>query len=134
MTPEKTSQERLAERAAADPFYMASALSAYGQAEGLDAPALAEFLGCAPADLPRLAVCRKPGAIGEGEFNADVARLVARFGLHRLPLIQMLRQEAFLQAAATPTQASFRTEAPRPPLLLAAQDREVEDAEAEETP
>lgn len=140
MTPEttpeeKTPQERLAERAAADPFYMASALSAYRQAEGLDAPALADFLGCAPADLPRLALCRKPGAVGESEFSADVAHLTERFGLRRLPLIRLLRQEAFLQAASASPSASFRTESSRPPLLLAAQDREgdAEDQETEES-
>ncbi len=135
MTPEKTPEERLVDRAEADLFYLASALAAYRRAEGLDASALAEFLGCAPADLPRLALCRKPGTLGEAELNADVAHLVARFGLHRLPFIRLLRQEAFLQAAAPPSvTAAFRTDAARPPLLLAAQDREedAEDAGTEE--
>ena len=123
MTPEKTPEGRTAERAEADPFYMASALAAYRRSEGLDPPALAEVLGCTPADLTALALCRKPGAIGEGEFGADVAQLVLRFGLIRIALVRLLRQEKFLQAAGTPPPTTtFRTSVPTP-MLLAAQDR-----------
>jgi len=123
MTPEKTPDQRIAERAEADPFYMASALAAYRRSEGLDAPALAEVLGCTPADLTALALCRKPGSIGEGEFGADVAQLVRRFGLIRVVLVRLLRQEKFLQAAGSPPPTvTFRTNVPVP-MLLAAQDR-----------
>ena len=123
MAPEKTPEERIAERAEADPFYMASALAAYRRSEGLDAPALAEILGCTPPDLTALALCRKPGVIGEGEFGADVAQLVLRFGLIRVALVRLLRQEKFLQAAGSPPPTTtFRTSVPTP-MLLAAQDR-----------
>jgi hypothetical protein len=133
MTPEKTPLERAAERSEADPFYMASALAAYRRSEGMDALAVAEVLGCAPADLPLLALCRKPGAVGEGEFGADVAHLVRRFGLNRAALVRVLRQEKFLLAAAVPPAAvTFRTNA-RPPMLLAAQDRLDEDTETDES-
>ena len=132
MTPEKTPLERAAERSEADPFYMASALAAYRRSEGIDAPAMAETLDCAPADLPLLALCRKPGAVGEGEFGADVANLVRRFGLNRAALIRVLRQEKFLLAASKPPAAvTFRTNAP--PMLLAAQDRLGGDSETDDS-
>ena len=123
MAPEKTPEQRIAERAEADPFYMASVLAAYRRSEGLNALAMAEVLGCTPADLTALALCRKPGAMGEGEFGADVAQLVRRFDLTRFALVRLLRQEKFLQAAGslTPT-VTFRTNV-APPMLLAARDR-----------
>lgn len=124
---EKRPEERIAEWAEADPFYMASALAAYRRSEGLDALALAEVLGCTPTDLTALALCRKPGAIGEEEFGADVAHLVHRFGLIRAALIRLLRQERFLQATGSPPPTvTFRTNVPAP-MLLAAQDRPSED-------
>jgi len=127
MTPEMTPEERIAERAEADPFYIASALAAYRRSEGLTASALAEVLGCTPADLTVLALCRKPGAIGEEEFGADVAQLVQRFGLIRGALVRLLRQEKFLQAAGSPPLTiTFRMNIPAP-MLLAAQDRLGED-------
>ena len=123
MTPEKTPEERIAGRAEADPFYMASALAAYRRSEGLDTPALGEVLGCAPPDLTALALCRKPGMIGEGDFGADVTQLVLRFGLIRIALVRLLRQEKFLQAAGSPPPTiTFRTGISTP-MLLAAQDR-----------
>lgn len=131
MIPEKTPLERMAERSEADPFYMASALAAYRRSEGINVPAMAETLDCAPAGLPLLALCRKPGVMGEGEFAADVAHLVRRFGLNRAALIRVLRQEKFLLAAAVPLAAvTFRTNI-LAPMLLAAQDRLGGDLETD---
>ena len=131
MTSDKTPLEWVAERSEADPFYMASALAAYRQSEGINVLAMAETLDCAPASLLLLALCRKPGAVGEGEFAADVAHLVRRFGLNRAALVRVLRQEKFLLAAAVPLAAvTFRTNT-LAPMLLAAQDRLGGDLETD---
>jgi hypothetical protein len=136
MTPEDNGRRRLrhaAERAASHPFYLAYALAVYQQSESLDDASLARFLGCQEADLPLLALCRRPGAVGEDEFGVDVAQIVSRHSVRRERLIHLLRQVEFLHAAqgAPALSATFNPQ-PHSSLLLAAQDRESNQGIASE--
>src|SRR5215207_10562199 len=88
---------RVAERAGARRFFLASALLPYARAEGLDDGALAERLGCAPADLAALLLCRRPK--GEGaQFRMDVERIADRFGLDAARLARVIRTADALAA------------------------------------
>jgi hypothetical protein len=93
---------RAAERAAQRPFYLASVLLAYARAERLDDAGLASRLGCDPASLPHLLLCRRP--TGEGiVFRADVEAIARRFTLDARRLRDVIRAAdalVSLQAAA----------------------------------
>ena len=111
---------RAAERASQDPFYLASSLLAYAGAEGLDDAGLAADLGCDPASLPALLLCRRP--MGDAPmFRADVQAIAERFGLDPLRLVRLLRHaDALVAAANTPPGQTGH-------LLAAARDREYGD-------
>ncbi len=98
------------------PFFLAALLLDWADREGLDMAGLADRLGCAPADLPRVLLCRRPTGTGPA-FRADVERIAARFGLEPLRLTQAIRQATAL--AAMPPAAAERW-------LAAARDREPE--------
>jgi hypothetical protein len=111
---------RAAARASHDPFYLASSLLAYARAEGLDDAGLAADLGCDPASLPVLLLCRRP--TGEGAvFRADVQAIAERFGLDPLRLARLLRHAdaRVVLAEAQAGQAGG--------LLAAARDREDDE-------
>jgi hypothetical protein len=72
---------RLADRAAADPFFLGRALAAYQRRHGLDDAALAVLLGCAPAALASVRLCRRPGAAAERRADDDVADITRAFGI-----------------------------------------------------
>jgi len=91
MTAEPTALERLAARMAFDPFFLASALGAYQWRHALDDAALAALLGCAPAALTGLRLCRRPGTAGPAwTAEEDVADLAERFGTDAAGLRQGL--------------------------------------------
>lgn len=114
---------RAARRASRRPFFLASALLAYGDAEGLDETALAERLRCHPADLPALLVCRRPRG-DNPDFTAQVQRIADRFRLDAARLAEVLRLVEGLEALGGPTRATAVD------LLAAARDRdEAEDEE-----
>jgi hypothetical protein len=74
--------DALAARACGEPFFLGWALAAYQQRHGLDDAALADLLGCAPAALPGLRLCRRPGAAAPGRTaEEDVADIAQRYGL-----------------------------------------------------
>lgn len=108
---------RAAERASERTFYLASSLLAYARAERLDQDALATRLGCDPASVPALLLCRRPR--GEAPmFRADVEAIARRFGLEPAKLARIVRAADALVAlsGAAPAQGSG--------LLAAARDRE----------
>lgn len=111
---------RAAERASRDPFYLASSLLAYARAERLDDAGLADRLGCDPASLPAILLCRKP--MGEAPmFRADVQAIAERFGLDPMRLVRLLRHADMLVATTdTPSGQAGH-------LLAAARDRHSED-------
>ena len=111
---------RAAERASQHPFYLASSLLAYARAERLDDAGLADRLGCDPASLPALLLCRKP--MGDAPmFRADVQAIAERFGLDPMRLVRLLRHADALAASTVPP-ASQGTR-----LLAAARDRDHGD-------
>lgn len=108
---------RAAEQASRRPFYLASSLRAYALAERLDDDGLADRLGCDPARVPALMLCRRP--TGEGPvFRADVEAIAERFGLDPARLARLLRRADSLVALAGPPAGQPGE------LLAAARDRE----------
>lgn len=123
--PAQTDQallRRAARRAGARPSFLALALLAYARAEGLDDPALARRLGCPPADLPALLLCRRPS---QDSFRADVERIAERFGLDAAPLAEAIRLAEGVDALGKATR-----QARAGPLLAAARDRDQDDSPA----
>jgi hypothetical protein len=79
--------DALAARAAADPFFLGAVLATYQRRPALDDAALAALLGCAPAALAELRLCRRPGAAAPGRTAAeDLAEIAGRFGLNAAAL------------------------------------------------
>src|SRR5258708_776254 len=118
--------EHAASRAESDPFFLAGALRAYQRAERMDDKELVSWLGCSLAELPRLALCRRPGALFpvesllyEAQFVDDVNVISERFGIRKERLAGLLRQVAFLNTAVHGV-------AVEETLLLAAHDRETD--------
>src|SRR4051812_36627252 len=92
---------RLAREAGDDPFFLAGLLDAFAQSEGVDDAALAEHLGCAVDQLPRLRLCRAPGE-GPAQMRQDVARVAEHFGLREPALRQaVLRGRVVLRLRQT---------------------------------
>jgi len=110
---------RAAQRAGQQPFFLAWSLLAYARAEGLDDDGLAAALGCDPASLPALLLCRRPE--GEGAvFRADVEAIAERFRLDAARLARLIRTADTVVAwawAATDQVGG----------LLAARDRDADD-------
>jgi hypothetical protein len=80
--PNRTPLEHLAARVAGDPYFLASVPAGYQRRHGLDDAALAALLGCNPAVLTPLRLCRRPGAAAPSwTAEADVAEIARRFGL-----------------------------------------------------
>jgi hypothetical protein len=113
---------RAAERAAADPFYLAGPLLTYARVERLDDAGLAAALGCALVDLPALMLCRRP--VGEGAvFRRDVEAISQRFGLQAAQLVRLLRTA---DVVVSLEQARVQ---PRSGLLAAARDRATDTSD-----
>ena len=106
-----------AQRAGTNPFFLASALLAYADAEGLDEAALAHYLGCAPADLPVLLLCRRPAG-DAAAFRADVQRIAERFQLDPGRLAEAIRLAESLEVLGRPSSAADAG------FLAAARDRD----------
>lgn len=84
---------RAVERACRDHFFLGWALSRYQAINGLDDPALADWLECTSTQLDRLALCKLPSDESD-RFGADV-RQIAEFGQCRPEqLMKLLRQVA----------------------------------------
>jgi len=125
--PDDDLLRRAAERASQRRFYLASSLLAYARAAGLDDAGLAAALGCDPARLPALLLCRHPTVEGT-MFRADVEAIARRFGLEPARLGRVIRNADSLVA--------LRDAAPdeRGGLLAAARDREADGANTGLTP
>jgi hypothetical protein len=121
--------EALARRVEGDPFFLASVLSAYAGGERLDDGGLAAALGCRPADLPRLRLCRAPCETAPG-FGADVDNISAHFGLDAGRLAAVVRRGQWVLRLRADA-AALRPHG----LLLAARDAgPADDAPAGEGP
>lgn len=112
--------DRMAARASDDPFFLGHLLNRYAEFHRLDDAALADRLGCPPAQLATVRLCRAPRVDAAG-FRADVDSVAGRFGLNRDALIEAARYGQVTLKPADP-------EAVGPEVLLAARDRTPEDA------
>jgi hypothetical protein len=121
------SLKRAAHRAGLQPFFLGSVLAEYQAANNLDDSKLAEALGCAIADLPRLALCRRP-ATEQTNFVADLGHLEQRFKLNGGQLATIIREVDALAALRHQLNAN----AAAPGLLRAARDRDEHDEVGEE--
>lgn len=88
---------RAAGRAEDDPFFLGSALAAYRTGEELDDAGLARRLGCSPADLPRLALCRRP-ASRDASFGDDVHQIAAWANVDADSLASVVRYAESVEA------------------------------------
>ena len=82
--------DRAAHRASTRAFFLGSVLAAYAQIERLDDSALADLLGCRPAILPALRLCRRP-ATDPPTFRSDVEQIAERFGVDPVRLAEVVR-------------------------------------------
>ena len=104
-------------------FFVASALAAYRELHGMNETDLATLLDCAPAALPRLALCRLPDP-STAQFRLDVERIAAYSGVNSLRLANLLRDVDATTALRRLTQGQMQT--PDQGFLLAARDRSQE--------
>ncbi len=111
---------RAAERAAEQPFYLASRLRRYRELERIDEAELARRLDAPETALTRLALCRTPDAELPA-FRQEVAQIAAYAGVSASGLMQLLRRVQVSDAARR---------AAAPPELLAARDRVLKETEA----
>lgn len=117
-----------AQRAEQRHFFVASALAAYRKLHGMNETDLASFLDCAPAALPRLALCRLPDT-ATAQFRPDVERIATYTGVNSLHLARLLREVEATTALQRLPQG--QTPTPEQGFLLAARDRPHEpDADA----
>jgi hypothetical protein len=89
-----------AQRAVQSDFFLAGALRQYQDLHQFNEQELARDLSCAPEDLPRLALCRRPSGTSE-DFMDDVERLARRFHLKSERLVALIRQTEAIEALQT---------------------------------
>jgi hypothetical protein len=120
--------ERLARRVASDPFFLAAPLARFAEHHHLDDNGLAAKLGCAPADLTHLRLCRSPDPMPPTFWN-DVQCIATRFGIDPDGLAEVVRFGQVLlhleRTGAGASEAGY---------LMAARDREPEEGEQPEEP
>jgi hypothetical protein len=120
---------RAAERAVAQPFFLASALQTYADAERLDDTQLAGRLGCSVAALTALRLCRRPA---DQTFAADVQRIAERFAVDSLQLAELLRMvDALDLLERVPPSESTTTSVPEGGFLAAARDEDESDRDGD---
>jgi hypothetical protein len=106
----------LARRVEGDAFFLAAALSTYARAEGLSDAQLARRLGCTPAQLSAVRLCRKPRN-STREFQQDVERIAAAFQIDSTVIAEAVRLNDALRALGqTHEDGGF---------LMAARDRDT---------
>jgi hypothetical protein len=120
--------KRLAFRLRVNKGYMASILAVYQEQEKLDEIELSNRLSVDVAQMPRLALCKRPLPEGK-EFTTQVKQLAAYVGANEIALAQMIRQVITLeQFNALPDIDAGHHEKQTPAfssgLLAAARDRE----------
>ena len=109
---------RAAARAATRPHFLAHALLVYRTHHGWDETQLADYLGCPPASVPLLGLCRRPRP-QPGHFRDDILTLSQRFALDPAPLATLVRLVDALEALHAGSQAGALDAG----LLAAARDR-----------
>lgn len=117
---------RAAASAADDPFFLGAALAIYQAGEGLSAKLLAQRLGCPPADLQRLVLCRRPDSSDAG-FADDVRRIADWAGVDADSLVNIVRYAESVWAL----REKWQLTSPASGALLAARDRQESEDDQE---
>jgi hypothetical protein len=95
--------DTLTARVSDDPFFLASALAAYQRRHGLADIALAAELGCVPAVLMSLRLCRRPGTAGPDRTVAqDIAEIAQRFRINPAVLGQIVGETSAADVLCRP--------------------------------
>ena len=140
MTQDATNKSKLAglaRRLQSDPRFMACALAAYREQEGLEEEELPQALGIIPEMLSRLALCKRPDTQSP-EFAAQVREIADYTLADEVQLANLLRQISGLEKLARrKSDAAEKSEAAEPlmtGLLAVARDRDEteEDQEKQE--
>ena len=113
----------LARRVGQDSFFLASALALYARSERLDEQGLARALGCPPATLTMLRLCRRPRP-EPAAFREDIERIATRFGIDAGALARIVRRADALEGLRAAGSAGVERDDAG--LLMAARDREDE--------
>lgn len=116
--------QRALQRAAADPFFLASALEAYRSLNGLEGTALADYLDCSMEDMTRLAFCRRP-VTDAMAFRQEVEQIATYASVSADRLAQLLREVDSLETLR-------KSATTRPGFLMAARDRVDEEGPAKD--
>lgn len=119
---------RAFQKAQSNTFFLAKVLAEFQIQNNLDDAAIAESLGCKTDDLPRLGLCRCPDA-NQPTFVTDIDHLANRYHLNANYLANLIRQVSALHAM----KEQLRKSSGRQKLLLAARDRDEDNADEGET-
>lgn len=109
-----------------DPFFLGAALATYQAGEGLGVAALVQRLGCSPADLQRLVLCRRPDSSHAG-FADDVRRIADWAGVDADCLVNIVRYAESVWALREKWKLTGQASG----ALLAARDRQESDDDQE---
>lgn len=90
-----------AARAGNRPFYLASVLVAFQELHQMSDEDLGNRLDCSGATLNALRLCRRPD-VDSPQFQNDVRAIGERFSIAPLPLAQLLREVAAVDAMRRP--------------------------------
>lgn len=129
--PNRKALRRAVELAAENPFFLASALRAYRSFNSLDDAALAAHLGCSLEDLPRLALCRRPG-LDPTVFRKEAEQIAAYASVRAERLARLLREVESLEALQAAERSGTTTSGRG--FLMAARDRGDEEKDIAKDP
>jgi hypothetical protein len=125
-----TPLERLARRVETDSFFLAAPLARFAESRRLDDPALAAHLGCDPAALPQLRLCRNPDPLPPSYWR-DVERIADCFRLDADRLAEVVRLGQALLLARPPDEVPAD---PAPGYLMAAREGDDDTSPPEKEP
>jgi hypothetical protein len=86
-------------KASHNKFFLAESLNEFRISRGMTDDELAKFLGCNPALLSKIALCRRPDP-DSSEFRGDIERIATTFSVLPIRLVQVIREVDTLKALA----------------------------------
>jgi len=116
--------QHAARRAAQDRFFFSNSLVEFRNVRGMAEDQLAEFLGCRPIVLLKLALCRRPDPESPN-FRSDMERIASVFKIRPERLVQLIREVDTMKALTKISQAKQRVPEG---LLAAARDVDEDDS------
>ena len=96
--------QHAARRAVHDCFFFSESLVEFRNVRGMAEDQLAEFLGCSPSVLLKLALCRRPDPESP-KFRSDMERIASVFKIRPERLVQLVREVDTMKALTKVSQA-----------------------------